>query len=134
MARGDLKTGRTGSRIPFQILADYYQAGDTHDRDLWHEYSRVTRGLAAVRWSRGLRTQILGSAAMPQRTDAELASEEVSGELLTAIGVEVWWRLRLAGLDLAVLVAAESGGLATVNPLVRSLTRNIERPRTPRCA
>jgi len=71
---------------------------------------------------------------MPQRTDAELASEEVSGELLTAIGVEVWWRLRLAGLDLAVLVAAESGGLAAVNPLVRSLTRNIELPRTPRCA
>ena len=55
MTRGDLKTSRTGSRTPFQILADYYQTGDTRDRDLWREYSRVTRGLAAVRWSRGLR-------------------------------------------------------------------------------
>ena len=30
MTRGDLKTGRTGSRTPFQILADYYQAGHPH--------------------------------------------------------------------------------------------------------
>lgn len=52
MTRGDLKTSRTGSRTPFQILADHYQTGDTSDRDLWHEYTRVTRGLAAVRWSR----------------------------------------------------------------------------------
>jgi hypothetical protein len=63
MTRGDLKTGRSGSRTPFQILADYYQAGDTRDRDLWHEYARVTRGLAAVRWSRGLRANMLGLAA-----------------------------------------------------------------------
>jgi hypothetical protein len=26
---------------PMQILADYYQTGDTVDRDLWREYSRV---------------------------------------------------------------------------------------------
>ena len=32
MTRGDLKTSRTGSRTPFQILADYYQTGDTRDR------------------------------------------------------------------------------------------------------
>jgi hypothetical protein len=42
MTRGDLKTGRTGSRTPFQILADYYQTGDIHDCDLWREYARVT--------------------------------------------------------------------------------------------
>jgi hypothetical protein len=39
MTRGDLKTSRTGNRTPFQILADYYQADDSHDRDLWHEYA-----------------------------------------------------------------------------------------------
>ena len=60
MTRGDLKTSRAGSRTPLQILADYYQTGDTRDRQLWREYSRVTRGLAAVRWSRGLRALMLG--------------------------------------------------------------------------
>jgi hypothetical protein len=54
VTRGDLKTGHASSRTPLQILADYYQTGDLRDRDLWREYSRVTRGLAAVRWSRGL--------------------------------------------------------------------------------
>ncbi len=49
MARGDLKTSRTGSRTPFQILADYYQTGDTRNRNLWREYTRVASGLSAVR-------------------------------------------------------------------------------------
>jgi len=37
LVRGDLKTGRSGSRTPFQILAGHYQTGDTRDRDLWRE-------------------------------------------------------------------------------------------------
>jgi replication protein len=107
MARGDLKTGRAGSRTPFQILADYYQTGDTRDRDLWREYSRGTRGLSAVRWSRGLRSAMLGPAAEPDRTDADLASEEVDGALLASIPSVVWVRLRKSRLDHAVLVTAE---------------------------
>jgi len=117
IARGDLKTGRTGSRTPFQILADYYQTGDIRDRDLWREYSRITRGLAAVRWSRGLRTVVLGPAAEPERTDERLAAEDVSGELIAIIPIVVWSRIRLAGLDHAVLVAAEHGGLDAINTL-----------------
>ncbi len=118
MARGDLKTGRTGSRAPLQILADYYQTGDTRDRDLWHEYSKVTKGLAAVRWSRGLRAVVLGQAAEPEQTDAELAAENINGELVTTIPLAVWSRLRLAGLDHAMLVAAEQGGLPAVSTLI----------------
>jgi hypothetical protein len=120
LARGDLKTGRAGGRTPFQILADYYQAGDTYDRDLWREYSSVTRNLAAVRWSRGLRALLLSLAAGPERADEELATEDVDGELLTSIEVRAWWRIRLAGLELVVLVAAEHGDLAAVAALVRS--------------
>ena len=118
MTRGDLKTSRTGSRTPFQILADYYQTGDTRDRDLWREYGRVTRSLAAVRWSRGLRALMLGLAAEPERTDEELAAEDVGGNLLAAIPFPAWSRLRTAGLEHAVLVAAEDGGLAAVDALI----------------
>jgi hypothetical protein len=75
MTRGDLKTSRAGSRTPFQILADYYQTGDTRDRDLWYEYALATRRLAAVRWSRGLRAGMLGRYANRERTDEELAAE-----------------------------------------------------------
>jgi len=114
MTRGDLKTGRTGSRTPFQILADYYQAGDARDRRLWHEYARVTRNLAAVRWSRGLRRSVLGESADSEARDEDLAVEAVSGELLIAITTAVWSDIRLGGLDHAILVAAESGGLPAV--------------------
>ena len=117
MTRGDLKTSRTGSRTPLQILADYYQAGDIRDRDLWREYSRVTKGLAAVRWSRGVHTTILGSAT--QRTDEQLAAEDVGGNLLASIQSLTWSRVRAARIEHSLLVAAEFGGLANVNRLLR---------------
>jgi hypothetical protein len=107
MTRGDLKTSRTGSRTPFQILADYYQTGDIRDLDLWREYSRATRGLAAVRWSRALRCAIAGSDL--EQTDEQLATDDVNGLLLLEIPSDIWTRIRLRGLDHAVLVAAERG-------------------------
>jgi hypothetical protein len=123
MTRGDLKTSRAGSRTPLQILADYYETGDTRDRDLWREYSRVTRGLAAVRWSRGLRARMLGPGAQPEQTDEELAAEGVIGNLVGVISPPVWSRIRLAGLELAVLVAAERGSAAEVDSLIAQTSR-----------
>jgi Replication protein len=118
MTRGDLKTSRTGSRTPFQILADYYQTGDTGDRDLWHEYSHITRGLAAVRWSQGLRALILGQSAQSERSDGQLAAEDVNGEIIAIVSLAVWSRIRFARLDHALLVAAEYGGLTAVSTLL----------------
>ena len=34
LVRGDLKTGRSGSRTPSRILAGHYRTGGTRDRDL----------------------------------------------------------------------------------------------------
>jgi len=119
LTRGDLKTGRARGRTPFQILADYYQTGDTRDRDLWHEYGDATHGLAAVRWSRSTRSLILGTAVSSERTDEELAAEEVNGNLVTVILTPAWSRIRRAGLEHAVLVAAAREGLNAVNALIR---------------
>lgn len=118
VTRGDLKTSRTGSRTPFQILADYYQTGDVRDRDLWHEYSRAARSLAAVRWSRCLRAAMLGPSAVPERSDLELAADDTNGELVAAFPAAAWSAIRLAGLDLALLVAAENGGDSAVHSVV----------------
>jgi replication protein len=118
ITRGDLKTSRTRSRTPFQILADYYQTGDTRDRDLWQEFGRATRGLGAVRWSRGLRSVVSGCDEPPQRTDSELAQDAADGELVRMFEVGDWHSIRRAGLEHAVLVAAERGGESAVNALV----------------
>jgi hypothetical protein len=125
MARGDLKTSRTGSRTPFQILADYYQTGDTRARDLWHEYGRAAQSLAAVRWSRGLRAVILGSSAAIPKTDCELATEVADGELVTYLPAKTWSVLRRACLDLALLVAAEDGGHSAVQLVIASTRRQL---------
>jgi hypothetical protein len=106
---GDLKTSRAGRRTPFQILANYYQTGDTRGRGLWVEYSRTIRNVAAVRWSRGLCAVFLGPANEPERTDEELAAEEVSGEVLAVIPFPVWSRIRTEGLERSLLVTAEYG-------------------------
>jgi hypothetical protein len=122
MTRGDLKTSRTGSRTPFQILADFYQTGDTRDRDLWHECSRATRGLAAVRWSRGLRALMLGAEAEPEQSDEQLAAEDVDGALAAIVPLPTWHRIRRAGLEHAILVAAELGGPTTVDVLLHQVS------------
>jgi hypothetical protein len=112
MTRGDLKTGRTGSRTPFQIFADYYQTGDTRDRDLWHEYGRSTQGLAALRWSRGLRALVFGPIAVPAQSDLALAVEAVNGELIVTMELSEWSAVRCDGFEHCLLVAAETGGTA----------------------
>jgi hypothetical protein len=61
---------------------------------------------------------MLGPAAAPERADEELAAEDVNGELMAVISVPVWSRIRLAGLEHAVLVAAERGGLTDINSLI----------------
>jgi hypothetical protein len=121
MTRSDVKTGRVGSRTPFQILADYYQTGDAHDRDLWHEYGRISRSLAAVRWSRGLRLEVFGATAARESSDEDLATEDVNGEVVGTVSIAFWSQIRLGRLDHAVLVAAESGGMAAICALVRSV-------------
>jgi len=121
LTRGDLKTSRIASRTPFQVLADYYQTGDTRDRQLWREYSRVTRSIASVRWSRGLRVAMLGASVERNRTDEELAADLTNGALVTVFAATVWSQIRLAGLDHAALVAAEYGGLDAINAIIRTV-------------
>jgi hypothetical protein len=110
LTRGDLKTGRTGSRIPLQVLADYYATGDLSDGELWREYSRVIRGLAAVRWSRGLRAIMLSPAAEPERTDEELAADEVHGDLIAVVPVQSGQSSGSPALITMCSSAAEAGG------------------------
>jgi hypothetical protein len=48
---------------------------------------RITRGIAAVRWSRGLRAAMLGSAPAHEKTDGELVAEDINGQLVTVLGI-----------------------------------------------
>lgn len=115
MARADLKSAGRHSRTPFEILDDFRWTGDLEDLVLWHEYEKATKGHQCITWSKGLR-QIL---AVADRTDEELAEEEVGGQDIAEIPAAVWRRIvATPGLDAAVLDAAEVGGLAGINELL----------------
>jgi hypothetical protein len=113
MARADLKTGRDGHVTPFQILGEIADTGDLAGLPLWHEYERATRGHQAMTWSAGLRKLLLGTA--PERTDDELAAEEVGGDLVAEFSTGAWKAVtRVLGLECALLEAWESGGTGAV--------------------
>jgi hypothetical protein len=58
-----------------------------------------------------------GSATEPERSDEELAAADIGGNLIVVIQCPVWSRARTAGLEHAVLVAAEDRGPEAVNAL-----------------
>jgi hypothetical protein len=126
MARGDMKSGRHGSRTPFEILDDFRWTGDTEHLALWHEYEAATKGHQAITWSPRLR----GRLKVAERTDEEIAAEEVGGEDIAVIPPRVWERIvAIPGLDGAVLDAAETGGLAAINDLLKR--HGVGRARPP---
>ena len=77
-------------------------------------YARVARSLGALRWSRGLRNAMLGAMAEIQRTDEELAAEDVGGELVAVISLTAWSCIPRAGLEHATLAAAEHRGIHAI--------------------
>jgi len=113
LARGDLKSGRDGHRTPFQILGEIADTGDLAGLALWHEYERSTKGHQAITWSNGLRRLLLG--VEPERSDDELAAEEVGGDLVMEISREAWREVtRVLGLETRLLEEWESGGPGAV--------------------
>jgi hypothetical protein len=63
-----------------------------------------------------MREDILGPAE-EEASDEDLAAADVNGQLVARLPLPVWSRIRMAGLEHALLIAAENGGLAAVNRL-----------------
>jgi hypothetical protein len=111
MARGDLKHGRNGHRTPLEILGGFMETGDRADLALWHEYELATQGHQRITWSKGLRALL----KTVERTDEEIAEEEVGGEPVIQIAKPVWRRVtEVPGLPAYLLDEAERGGADAV--------------------
>jgi hypothetical protein len=111
LARADLKRGRNGHRTPLEILEAFRWTGDLEDIKLWRDYEKATKGHQAITWSAGLRKLL----AAPERTDEEIAAEEVGGEVVALLAAGVWREVtRIPGLPALLLDEAERGQLAAV--------------------
>lgn len=123
MTRADLKSGRGGSRVPFEILADFGSDGAADDLELWHEYQTATKGKSAVRWSRGLRALLLPDEE--ELTDEAVTEQAAEAEDLAVIAAPLYRAIAARPYGEAyLLVAAERGGLDGIRRYVRGLGLN----------
>jgi hypothetical protein len=124
IARADLKSGRQGGRVPFEILADFGSDGLDDDLQLWHEYQLATKGRSAIRWSKGLRAALL--ADEDELSDEEIAAAEVGGVEVARLAP--WLYRKIAGRpygEAFLHVAAEQGGIAGIVRYVRALGLDV---------
>lgn len=109
---GHGKVGRSASsRTPFRILADLMASGvvdqedDGGDLALWHEWEAASFGRRQLTWSRGF----LASLNLTDRSDEEIAADEIDGETLAVLPSESWALVRSdVALRVAILQAAEA--------------------------
>lgn len=104
---GHAKKGRSGSRTPFQILADVERIGDADDLAKWWEWEKASHGRRQLTWSSGLRR--LAGLAEEQRTDQEIAEDEIGEDDLFVMPAETWEQVR--DEQVGLLIAMEDGGL-----------------------
>lgn len=116
MARGDLKHGRTDRLLPFDVLACAAD-GESWAVALWREYEAAVKGRHAIQWSRGLR-DLLGMGE--EASDSDIVAEDLTSEetLLGVLDGDDWRSVCRAGLDAALLDAAEDRGWPGVERMV----------------
>ncbi len=117
LTRWDLKQGRAGSLMPFDILADFANTGDMDALELWHEYERETFGRSVIRFTKGLRARLLPKEV--EQTDEELAALEVGGVDVVRFASWFYYKIaRVPGLEGKVLTALDTGGFAALVELL----------------
>jgi hypothetical protein len=117
LTRWDLKQGRAGSLMPFDIASAFFETGDMELLDLWYEYERETFGKSVIRFTKGLRARLLPKEA--EQTDEQLAAQEVGG--VDVVRFAGWFYhkiVRVPGLEGKVLTALDTGGFAALVELL----------------
>lgn len=117
---GQHKKGRKSSRTPFQVLGDVAQTGDADDADLWAEWVKVSRGRRQLVWSNGL-AELAKIADEAEKTDEEIAAEEIGSEDLFHLPNETWAAIRRTPIRFDLLEAIEKGGKSAGTALLDKL-------------
>jgi hypothetical protein len=117
MARADMKTPRSGHRVPFDILAAA-GTGEKAELALWHEYEKATHRHRAITWSPVLRKLQKEWLAVEEKTDDELAAEVVDGDVVADVSPAALRGISCKpGLRVGLLEAWEDEGLPGVQAL-----------------
>lgn len=123
MARFDLKNGRSGRVMPFQLLDA--NADDRRAFALWIEYFKATKGRRAITWARGFRDELgLGL----EKSEQEIVDEAEKSELLFSILGYLWDEIRTDHIRMAaILEAVEFGNIEAAQQLSTGRLMSHER-------
>lgn len=100
------------TRPTWALLDELAESGELGAAQLWWEWERVSKGKRQVAWSKGLRERF--APALDERTDDDIASEELGSRSDDVIGLDVeGWRRLVAhpGGPLFVVEALEAHGV-----------------------
>ena len=117
LTRSDLKHGRAGSIMPFDIACAFFETGDMELLDLWHEYEQETRFKSAIRFTEGLRARLLPDEL--EDPDKKVPEKKIGG--VDTVRIAGWYYRKLArvpGLEGKVLTALDTGGFAALVELL----------------
>jgi hypothetical protein len=103
---GHSKRGRNGNRSMFEVFADGLATGLADDLEAWWQYEQASLGRRQLTWAKGTRERY---GLEHERTDEEIAAEELGGDDLIALPVETWRQVRWVAEQL--LSTTEKGGL-----------------------
>jgi len=118
LTRSDLKHGKAGSLMPFDIACQYFETGDREMLELWYEFESESKGKSAIRFTEGLRARLLPHEA--DHSDKHLAELKVGGE--NAVLIAGWLYRKIAKvpeLESKVLTVLDTGGFAALVELLR---------------
>jgi len=123
ITKAHIKSGRSGSRSPFQLL-DSYIDDDKQAGALFVEYTNAFKGSRQLKWSKGLKNLY----DISEISDEELAAtQEESAELMGMIDLEQWKKIlannrgRRSDNRSIILTLAENGGWGAVQIFIEGV-------------
>jgi hypothetical protein len=117
LTRWDLKQGRAGSIMPFDLACLFLETGDMALLDLYHEFENESKGKSAIRFTDGLRARLLPNEA--ELNDEQLAALKVGGVEVVRFAGWYYRKLsRVPGLEGKILTALDTGGFEALAELL----------------
>jgi hypothetical protein len=105
LARADVKRARVdGNLSPFQLAAHAVETGEAWAVRAWREWEAGSKGRRAIMWSPGLRDRL---GLLEERTDDELAAEEVGGDVVAVVSGSTFDWLARRGILVDALAVVE---------------------------